>query len=61
MIFQPRPDLKIYKSKEVGSLLRLKTKKEKKKLVIECIDRHPCMSIEKSNNYYFNEVLEKVT
>ena len=30
MIFQPRPDLKIYKSKELGSLLRLQTKKEKK-------------------------------
>ena len=59
--FKPRPDLKIYKTKELESIFIEIPNKKGKNLVVGCIYRHPCMSITEFNENYLETTLEKLS
>ena len=58
--FKQRADLMIYKTKELESVFIEANNKKGKNLIVGCIYRYPCMSVDEFNNDYFNKMLEKI-
>ena len=50
--YKLRPDLMIYKKRELGSVFTEIIQKDSKNIVVGCIHRHPCMQQSEFNDEY---------
>ena len=57
--YKTRSDLCIYKSTELESIF--KSKKNKANVIVVCIYCHPHMDLSEFNNYYINNLLNKLS
>ena len=58
--YKTRHDLEIYKPKELESTFIELIYPFEKNIIVGCIYRHPCMSVQEFNNNYLNKLLEKL-
>ena len=58
--FVERPDLQMYKSKELESIFVEIQNPKGKNYIVGCIYRHPNMETNEFNNFYLNRLFEKI-
>ena len=59
--YKPRNDLCIYKSTELESTFIEILSQKKTNVIVCCIYRHPHMSLNEFNDYYINNLLDKLS
>ena len=59
--YKPRNDLCIYKSKELESAFIEILSPKKTNVIVGCIYRHPDMQLNEFNDYYINNLLDKLS
>ena len=59
--YKPRNDLSIYKSTELESTFIEILNPKKTNVIVGCIYRHPHMDLNEFNDYYINNLLDKLS
>ena len=59
--YKPRNDLCIYKSTELESTFIEILNPKKINVIVSCIYRHPHMDLNEFNDYYINNLLDKLS
>ena len=59
--YKPRNDLCIHKSKELESTFIEILSPKKTNVIVGCIYRHPDMQLNEFNDYYINNLLDKLS
>ena len=58
--YKLRPDLQIYKKKELETVFIEILQENKENVIVGCIYRHPCMSPQEFNDFYLKNLTEKL-